>query len=363
MNKSRNLSKRSYKSKSEKKEIETLNNFPALEGVESKKMDADYSKTKLTNNERIYNNLLEIREVIRDPLHGDVGITLLERFLIDLEDFQRMRGISQLGPTQLVYPGAVHNRFIHSIGTLHVAEELIGICNHNYNILNKSLEGHIIEIDPYQHLLIRLSALLHDIAHIPFGHTLEDEGNLFQPEWEDKTRSHVFQKGEPIYKCIKSTLEKFEVLDEDRIAEHICKDLQDILIEKKYKDPFIIDIVSGNLCADLLDYSQRDMLFCGLSERWGDRFIKYFSVLCVKKKKIKEEENDETKENKESESDAYELSKPQEGGTGRFILLAYKYEQEPERPKDMRWTQKMDILSEAIDLLRKRLTLNEPCTF
>lgn len=352
MEKSKDVDKKHQKADFGKKETKKLGIFPASDEIGVARF-----KEESTEIDEICNSLLEIREVIRDPVHGDVGITLLEKFLIDLDIFQRMRGISQLGPTQLVYPGAVHNRFTHSIGTLHVSEELAEICNHNYNIFEKVLAEHILKINPYQHLLIRLSALLHDIAHIPFGHTLEDEGNLFKPEWEDEKRSDVFQKGKPIYECIKSTLEKFEVVNENRIVKPLCRDLQDILIEEKYKDPFIIDIVSGNLCADLLDYTRRDMLFCGLSERWGDRFIKYFSVLCVKEKESKE------KERKKSEFDVYELSRPQDGGSGRFILLAYRYEQEPERPQEMKWTQKMDVLSEAIDLLRKRLSLSEKVYF
>jgi HD superfamily phosphohydrolase len=316
----------------------------------SEEMKKDKKNTNLNG---IYNNLLNIREVIRDPVHGDIGITLLERSLIDLEIFQRMRGISQLGPTQLVYPGAVHNRFTHSIGTLYVAEKLVDICNHNYDTINKVLEkGNIIEIDLYQHLLIRLSALLHDIAHIPFGHTLEDEGNLFPPEWEDKKRLKVFQKGKPIYECIKSVLEKFEISDDNTIVDTICKDLQNILIKGEYRDPFVVGIVSGTLCADLLDYTQRDLLFCGLAERWGDRFIKYFAVLCVKKE-----------DSNSKDFDVYKLSTPHDGGKGRLILLAYRYEQDFERPQNMNWTQKMDVLSEAIDLLRKRFTLGEKIYF
>lgn len=328
-----------------------LNNFTKKYVMEDTKAKLEFSNNVTPKEDGIYDTLLEIHEVIRDPVHGDVGITLLEKFLIDLEIFQRMRGISQLGPTQLVYPGAVHNRFIHSIGVLHVSEQLVEICNHNYKILNKVLMERILEIKPYQHLLIRLSALLHDIAHIPFGHTLEDEGNLFPPEWEDKARSDVFQKGNTIYECIQSVLTKFKVSDET-IVKTICQDLQNILIKGEYKDPFIIDIVSGNLCADLLDYTQRDMLFCGLSERWGDRFINYFSILSVIPKK-----------EKYGDSDVFELSTERKGGKGRFILLAYRCEQDPESPQKMKWRQKMDVLSEAIDLLRKRFSLSEKVYF
>ena len=339
---SKSLDDKNHEIKSEK--ITKLHDF----NMNSVMKTTDEEKTDINE---IYYNLLNIREIIRDPVHGDIGITLLERSLIDLEIFRRMRGISQLGPTQLVYPGAVHNRFIHSIGTLFVAEELVNICNHNYEIIHRALdENHIIKINPYQHLLIRLSALLHDVAHIPFGHTLEDEGNMFLPEWEDKKRSKVFQRGESIYECIKNVLEKFEISDANKIVENSCKDLQDILIKGEYKYPFVADIVSGTLCADLLDYTQRDLLFCGLAERWGDRFVKYFAVLPVEK--------DESKSNDHS---VYKLSASK--GKGRLVLMAYRYEQDSKRPGNIKWTQKMDVLSEAIDLLRKRFTLGEKIYF
>ncbi len=69
--------------------------------------------------------LLIPHEYVRDPIHHDIWITALERELIDTAAFQRLRNLKQLGPTDLVYPGAVHTRFLHSIGTLHCAEQLV----------------------------------------------------------------------------------------------------------------------------------------------------------------------------------------------------------------------------------------------
>jgi HD superfamily phosphohydrolase len=358
MDKSRDLdkNKKPHKSDSEKKEKTELVKFSLPDEEGDNKATSNQQNKEFTEKDELYKNLLNIREVIRDPIHGDVGITLLEKVLIDNEIFQRMRGLSQLGTTQLVYPGAVHNRFIHSIGTLYFSEKLVEICNHNYeyNCRSENLNRFILKIDPYQHLIIRLSALLHDIAHIPFGHTLVDEGNLFLSQWKDPERLKVFQKGQPIYECIKSVIEKFESVDGSIITENICQGLTDILIKEEYKDQFVVDIVSGTLCADLLDYTQRDLLFCGLSERWADRFIKYFAILSVEKLVSK---------SKEIREDAYKLKEYDKGGKGRLILLAYRYEQDVDRPQTMKPTRKMEVLSEAIDLLRKRFSLSEKVYF
>src|SRR5215470_3584295 len=101
------------------------------------------------------------RKLIRDAVHGDIEIGPLEVELMDTPEFQRLRGIKQLGTAYLVFPSAVHTRFEHSIGTSWMA----------YRILQAIRRTQSVPADLEQ--LIRISALLHDITHIPFGHTLE----------------------------------------------------------------------------------------------------------------------------------------------------------------------------------------------
>ncbi|WP_456472745.1 HD domain-containing protein [Methanocaldococcus sp.] len=94
-------------------------------------------------------------KVIRDSIHKDIYLTEAEIKIIDSEEFQRLRNIKQTGLTYLVYPSANHTRFEHSIGTLYLA----GRMGEKLNIENLDL--------------LRVSALLHDIGHPPFSHTLE----------------------------------------------------------------------------------------------------------------------------------------------------------------------------------------------
>jgi len=84
--------------------------------------------------------LLAQHEIVRDPVWGDIWITALERAIIDAPAFQRLRLLKQLGPTHLVYPGAVHTRFLHSIGTVHCVEQLIRTANRNHEVY---LQGHL----------------------------------------------------------------------------------------------------------------------------------------------------------------------------------------------------------------------------
>jgi len=67
--------------------------------------------------------------VVRDPVHGDVYLTHEELSVLDTPEMQRLRGVKQLGSADLVYPGARHTRFEHSIGTVHVAQRMIDAVN------------------------------------------------------------------------------------------------------------------------------------------------------------------------------------------------------------------------------------------
>jgi HD superfamily phosphohydrolase len=99
---------------------------------------------------------------IRDPIHGYIGITDVERRIIDTWPVQRLRGIKQLSIASMVYPGGEHTRFSHSLGAMHVAGQIA-------DSLKKSVE---ISEDEWQ--LVRLASLLHDIGHGPFSHSYEE---------------------------------------------------------------------------------------------------------------------------------------------------------------------------------------------
>ncbi len=100
---------------------------------------------------------------MRDPIHGFIRISKQERALIDAKVFQRLRRIRQLAMAFLVYPGALHTRFDHSIGVMHVAGR----------ICNKLQESDPKRIEAKDIALVRLAALLHDIGHGPFSHVSE----------------------------------------------------------------------------------------------------------------------------------------------------------------------------------------------
>src|SRR5262245_4458293 len=100
------------------------------------------------------------KKLIRDAVHGDMEMGPLEIELIDTPAFQRMRGIKQLGTANLVFPSATHTRFEHSLGTSWMAHRILRAV------------GRTQPVSPDDERVIQVAALLHDVTHIPFGHTL-----------------------------------------------------------------------------------------------------------------------------------------------------------------------------------------------
>jgi len=109
--------------------------------------------------------------VLRDPVHGDVYPTHEELSVLDTPEMQRLRGIKQLGTAFLVYPGAVHTRFDHSIGVLHMTQKMIEAVNRNFELQPRDTLG----ISEREARVLRIAALVHDVTHIPFGHHIEDQ--------------------------------------------------------------------------------------------------------------------------------------------------------------------------------------------
>ena len=95
---------------------------------------------------------------IRDSILGDLHLTDFELKVVDTVEMQRLRRIKQLGFTNLVYPGANHTRFEHSIGTLFLANKV----------------GTTLELDKEVVELLRICGLLHDIGHSPFHMSLKE---------------------------------------------------------------------------------------------------------------------------------------------------------------------------------------------
>jgi uncharacterized protein len=103
---------------------------------------------------------------IRDPIHGTIVIDDVERRVVDHPWVQRLRHIRQLGFVNLVYPGAVHDRFQHSLGVMHLAGERFQRLRSGFTDVVAADLDHALRV-------ARFAGLLHDVGHPPFSHTAE----------------------------------------------------------------------------------------------------------------------------------------------------------------------------------------------
>lgn len=111
---------------------------------------------------------------IRCPIHGFIALNAWEKAIVDTTVFQRLRRIRQLAWTDYVYPGAMHTRFEHSLGVMHIATLLFDSIVKNSPKVLKDAYGYDEHGLAAERQKIRLAALLHDVGHPPFSHASED---------------------------------------------------------------------------------------------------------------------------------------------------------------------------------------------
>jgi hypothetical protein len=329
--------------------------------------------------------LLASSSVVRDPVHHDIRVTKFEFDLIDSPAFQRLRLINQLAMVDLVYPGAVHTRFLHSLGTLHVCAELIEACNNSVKALRPLAapgDPVPVRIPYYAEFLARLVALLHDMAHVPFGHVFEREAQVFEKdEWEDPWRlQQTLGDGAPFAATFQERLTERLVRlppgnamspeDATVVARRVLSEVREIVTAKgadvlRLRYPFVADLVGNTICSDLLDYVQRDMYFCGLTEGLAKRFLTYMAIVPARYAVPDRELGSDmrTVRLEPVRDDTYgEFAKPvtDEGKNlvgCRAVFVYYRYNQRKAA------ATKGNVLAEAIDLVRTRKLLAEKLYF
>ena len=190
--------------------------------------------------------------VIRDPVHGDLRFTDAERRVMDTYQMQRLRGIRQTGTAYLVYPGCVHTRFEHSLGTSAMARRIV--C---------ALRDNGVAVRAEQEAVVVLAALVHDISHLSFGHTFEDERKLF-PRHDTVERLRHFLSQDELADALKASGFPDEVFA--------------LLTDRRFDPPWMRQIISSTVDADLLDYLRRDAYFAGLRQDYDDRIFSTFTV-------------------------------------------------------------------------------------
>ena len=180
---------------------------------------------------------------VRDPVWQNIRLDAAAAAIVDTPEFQRLRRVKQLGFAHLVYPGAIHTRFLHALGVHHLTSRAID-----------ALEGRgaLAALDDDQRAgvpIVRLAALLHDIGHYPFSHAMEElEAAAIPGHHEEMADRFMAAPG------IRSVLAGVAPDAAARIGALI----------RGTSDHPLQGLVSGSLDLDKIDYLRRDSLFCGV---------------------------------------------------------------------------------------------------
>lgn len=207
--------------------------------------------------------------VFRDPIHGDIRLTEYEKEIIDTPEFQRLRYIKQLGFTHLVFHGAEHSRFSHSLGTLWCADKIL--------LSLEQVRG--VRIVTEERLATRLFALVHDTTHISFGHTLEDELAMFKRHDKNQSRYNRLVKAQSsaMGKVLRKT--DFGRVVAQRMEALLCDD--EIGLHESNVFHFE-EVISGAVGADVLDYIDRDSTYCGLDHRVDSAIFRNYRLAALR---------------------------------------------------------------------------------
>jgi len=176
-------------------------------------------------------------EVVRDPLWDNITLDDAALSLVDSAPFQRLRYVRQLGHAFLVYPGATHSRFEHALGAYHLTRRALATLESR---------GELTGVSADDCTAVTFAALLHDVGHYPFSHSLEEAGfPAHEAQGEARITSGILQE-----KLCAIGGTQFPL----RVAE---------LIRSRSASP-LQGLISGTLDLDKIDYLCRDSRMCGV---------------------------------------------------------------------------------------------------
>ncbi len=194
--------------------------------------------------------MVETHKIVRDPIHGDIKITGCLVDLLETPEVQRLHNIKQLGFAHLVFPGAHHTRFEHSLGSSMIASQI----------------ADILALKETEKTLLTCAAQLHDIGHGPFSHTLESILlQRFGVDHVDLTETLILGK----YAVFEGNERQFitapsvhEILEKHEVNK---KEIVAIIRGEPSKKPYLGQLLNSTIDVDQLDYLMRDAYYTGVA--------------------------------------------------------------------------------------------------
>ena len=202
---------------------------------------------------------------IRDPIHVFVRLDNDERSVLKSRPFQRLRHIHQLALTYLVYPGATHRRFEHSLGVMELASRVFDVVTDRSSVTDK-LKEHLPELSRedqlgYWRKVLRIAALCHDIGHLPFSHSAESE--LLPNGWDHERLTGELINSEEM-KAIWNHL-AIPLRQEDILKLAIGPKKANDLPFSDWEAPLSEIIIGDAFGVDRMDYLLRDSHHTGVA--------------------------------------------------------------------------------------------------
>lgn len=188
-------------------------------------------------------------KIFNDPIYGFISVPNPLIFdLIQHPYFQRLRRISQMGMSYLVYPGANHTRFHHALGCMHIMQKAVSV-----------LRFKSVSINEAEETALYVAILLHDIGHGPFSHAMEN--SIVEGVHHEEISLLLMQK-----------------LNEEFSGK---LDLAIKIFKGEYHRKFMLQLVSSQLDMDRMDYLKRDSFYSGVEEGKinSDRLIQMMNVV------------------------------------------------------------------------------------
>ncbi|MGF7049685.1 HD superfamily phosphohydrolase [Paenibacillus sp. DS2015] len=182
---------------------------------------------------------LNEEKVFKDPVHNYIHVEDATIWrLINTSEFQRLRRIRQLGTSYLTFHGAEHSRFSHSLGVYEITRQIISLFERN----------HYTDWPKEEKLLTLCAALLHDLGHGPFSHSIEEAFHMNHEDWTCR--------------IIMGNTEVHDILSE--VDPELPAKVASV-IAKTYDKPIVVNLVSSPLDADRMDYLLRDAYYTGVN--------------------------------------------------------------------------------------------------